>query len=164
MSAHYDRVAADEQIRHAQIARYNECERREEEAAETAILALVEIDGSELLQMCADDPALDARLVILMERIAMMGTPANNSHYHDDALRVGRQQPFDGVRRQRASGRPKTSSRSTARAPPRTTMVHAPPGLRSGATWWRSPGPCPRTSPRGRCRRSCPSRPCPPRR
>ena len=34
------------------------------------------------------NPALDARLVILMERIAMMGTPANNSHYHDDALRA----------------------------------------------------------------------------
>ena len=50
--------------------------------------ALIEIDGSELLQMCADDPALDARLVILMERIAMMGMPANNSHYHDDALRA----------------------------------------------------------------------------
>ena len=84
----YDMQAHGEQIRHQQIARYNECERREEEAAETAILALVEIDGSELLQMCADDPALDARLVILMERIAMMGTPANNSHYHDDALRA----------------------------------------------------------------------------
>ena len=84
----YDYQAHSEQIRHQQIAADLTLEEREEEAAETAILALVEIDGSELLQMCADDPALDARLVILMERIAMMGTPANNSHYHDDALRA----------------------------------------------------------------------------
>ena len=90
MSAHYDRVAADEQIRHAQIARYNECERREEDAAETAFIALAEMPGDDLADMIANDPKCDARMVLLLERIAMLGMPSNNSCYYDDVGRFAK--------------------------------------------------------------------------
>ena len=86
----YDYQAHGEQIRHAQIARYNECERREEDAAETAFIALAEMSGDDLADMIANDPKCDARMVLLLERIAMLGMPSNNSCYYDDVGRFAK--------------------------------------------------------------------------
>ena len=86
----YDMQAHSEQIRHQQIARYNECERREEDAAETAFIALAEMPGDDLADMIANNSKLDARMVLLLERVAMLGMPANNSCYADDVVRAAR--------------------------------------------------------------------------
>ena len=88
--AQYDMQAHGEQIRHAQIARYNECERREEDAAETAFIALAEMSGDDLADMIANDSKCDARMVLLLERIAMLGMPSNNSCYYDDVGRFAK--------------------------------------------------------------------------
>ncbi len=93
MSAHYDRVAADEQTRHAQIARYNECERREEDAAETAFIALAEMPGYELSDMIANSECsspMQIRLEQLLERVVMLGMPANNDCYAQDVVRAAK--------------------------------------------------------------------------
>ena len=86
----YDMQAHSEQIRHQQIARYNECERREEDAAETAFIALAEMPGDDLADMIANNSKLDARMVLLLERVAMLGMPANNSCYADDVVRAAK--------------------------------------------------------------------------
>lgn len=91
MSAHYDRVAADEQIRHSQTAADVSFEYRQEDAALTAHIALAEMGGSELLQMCADDPGLDFRLVILIERVTMLAVAIPGTSlaaYQDDVMRA----------------------------------------------------------------------------
>lgn len=84
----YDMQAHGEQIRHAQIAEQDAQEEREYLAYGNAPITLAEMDGEDLLDMIQNDAALDARLVILIERVAMMGLPANNSYYADDALRA----------------------------------------------------------------------------
>lgn len=85
----YDMQAHGEQIRHSQIAADAAFERRQDEAAETAHIALAGMDGSEILQMCADDPALDMRLVLLIERVALLGVAGSQiAVYKDDVLRA----------------------------------------------------------------------------
>lgn len=86
----YDMQAHAEQIRHAQISSAAAIERREEDAAETAFIALAEMDGNDLADMIANTPKLDARLVLLLERIAMLGMPSNNSCYADDVVRFAK--------------------------------------------------------------------------
>ena len=86
----YDYQAHGEQIRHQQIAADLTIEEREEEAAETAFIALAEMDGNDLADMIANTPKLDARLVLLLERIAMLGMPSNNSCYADDVVRFAK--------------------------------------------------------------------------
>ena len=93
MDAQYDMQAHGEQIRHAQIARYNECERREEDAAKTAFIALAEMPGYELSDMIANADCgspMQIRLELLLERVAMLGMPANNDCYAQDVVRAAK--------------------------------------------------------------------------
>lgn len=86
----YDMQAHGEQIRHAQIAADAAIELRQEEAAESAFIALAEMPGDDLADMIANNSKLDARMVLLLERVAMLGMPANNSCYADDVVRAAR--------------------------------------------------------------------------
>ena len=93
MSAPYDYQAHGEQIRHAQIAQQDAAETAEEIAAGEAFIALAEMPGFELDDMIANEPpnsGLQLRLDILLERVAMLGLPANNSCYADDVVRAAR--------------------------------------------------------------------------
>ena len=86
----YDMQAHGEQIRHAQYLAEEAAVSREERAAETAFIALAEMDGNDLLDMIANNNRLDARMVLLIERIAMLGMPSNNSCYADDVVRFAK--------------------------------------------------------------------------
>ncbi len=86
----YDMQAHGEQIRHAQYLAEEAAVSREERAAETAFIALAEMDGNDLLDMIANNNRLDARMVLLIERIAMLGMPSNNSCYADDVVRYAK--------------------------------------------------------------------------
>ena len=85
----YDYQANGEQIRHAQYDAAAAFERKQDEASDSAFIALAGMDGSELLQLCNDDPALDCRLVLLMERVALMGVAGSQIEaYKADVLRA----------------------------------------------------------------------------
>lgn len=86
----HDMQAHGEQIRHAQYLAEEAAVSREERAAETAFIALAEMDGNDLLDMIANNNRLDARMVLLIERIAMLGMPSNNSCYADDVVRFAK--------------------------------------------------------------------------
>lgn len=85
----YDYQAHGEQIRHAQYLADMAHESKLDDALNLAHIATAEMEGSELLQLCADDPSLDARLVILIERVAMLGVAGKNlDAYKDDVIRA----------------------------------------------------------------------------
>ena len=87
----YDMQAHGEQIRHAQYDADAAFEFRQDEAAATAHIALAEMDGSELLDMIANDPALECRMVLLIERIAMLGVAGTAvDSYKDDVMRAAK--------------------------------------------------------------------------
>ena len=89
MSAPYDYQAHGEQIRHAQYLADMAHESKLDDALNLAHIATAEMEGSELLQLCADDPSLDARLVILIERVAMLGVAGKASEqYQQDVIRA----------------------------------------------------------------------------
>lgn len=84
----YDYQAHSEQIRHSQISAADRAEQAEYEATEGAAIALAEMPADELSYMILGDDRLTQKLDILLERVAMMGMPANNNHYRDDATRA----------------------------------------------------------------------------
>ena len=89
----HDMQAHSEQIRHAQIAEHEAAEEREYLAEAEAFIELAEMPGFELDDMIANEPpnsGLQLRLDILLERVAMLGLPANNSCYADDVVRAAR--------------------------------------------------------------------------
>ena len=93
MSAPYDYQAHGEQIRHAQIAQQDAAETAEEIAAGEAFIALAEMPGYELSDMIANadcGSAMQTRLELLLERVAMLGMPANNDCYADDVVRFAK--------------------------------------------------------------------------
>jgi len=91
MSAPYDYQAHGEQIRHAQIAQQDAAETAEEIAAGEAFIALAEMPGYELSDMLANADCgspMQIRLELLLERVAMLGMPANNDCYAQDVIRA----------------------------------------------------------------------------
>ena len=89
----YDSQAHGEQIRHAQIAQQDAAETAEEIAAGEAFIALAEMPGYELSDMIANadcGSAMQTRLELLLERVAMLGMPANNDCYAQDVIRAAK--------------------------------------------------------------------------
>ena len=90
---HYDYQAHGEQIRHAQYLAEEAAVSREERAAETAFIALAEMPGYELSDMIANADCgspMQIRLELLLERVAMLGMPANNDCYAQDVVRAAK--------------------------------------------------------------------------
>ena len=73
MSAHYDRVAADGQIRQAQIARDSALERAFDAASESAHIDLAEMADDELAHMIGKSERLSDKLGLLLEAVAKLG-------------------------------------------------------------------------------------------
>lgn len=87
--ATYDREAADEQQRRTQYMADLAHERSLDDALEGAHIEAASMDGNDILDMIANDPALDARLVILIERVAMLGVAGKAAgSYEADVMRA----------------------------------------------------------------------------
>lgn len=89
----YDMQAHSEQIRHQQIAAQDAAETAEELAAGEAFIALAEMPGYELSDMIANADCgspMQIRLELLLERVAMLGMPANNDCYAQDVVRAAK--------------------------------------------------------------------------
>jgi len=89
----YDMQAHGEQIRHQQAAEQDAAETAEEIAAGEAFITLVEMPGYELSDMIANADCgspMQIRLELLLERVAMLGMPSNNSCYADDVVRFAK--------------------------------------------------------------------------
>lgn len=85
----YDILAHAEQQRRTQYMADLAHERSLDDALDGAHIATAEMDGNDILDMIANDPALDARLVILIERVAMLGVAGTAAGaYEADVLRA----------------------------------------------------------------------------
>ena len=84
-------MSADEQTRHEQMANQDRAETAEERAFNEAFIELAEMPGHEIDDMIANDPPtghLQQRLEILLERVAMLSMPSNNSCFREDVIRA----------------------------------------------------------------------------
>jgi len=91
--AQYDAAAHGEQIRHAQIAEQDAAESAEDLAAGEAFIELAEMPGYEISDMIANADCgspMQIRLELLLERVAMIGMPANNDCYAQDVVRAAK--------------------------------------------------------------------------
>lgn len=88
--AQYDHQEQSERIRDRLDTLDEIIEAREEAAAEHAFITLAQMEGYEIADLCANVPSLESRLERLLERVAMLGMPANGDYYMHDVTRAAR--------------------------------------------------------------------------
>lgn len=91
MDAQYDMQAHGEQIRHAQHLADMAHESKLDDALNLAHISLAEMETSDVSDMIANDPALDERMSILLERVVLLGVAGKASEqYEQDVIRAAR--------------------------------------------------------------------------